>query len=164
MKVGDLVRLKGYITQYHFVVRKTGPQIEQLLGYRAGRLGQGWVLLFLTSLPKPDDFEFRGYSHMSGGVAEGHKDATKDKRTAEQKLKDAGIELEKLKRRIMDDVFSINGARRLVKILPTRLPFGLKDYPPGDGVPQWELTTKLPFKVGAVIPPGGRNWVDDVEV
>jgi hypothetical protein len=164
VKLGETVKAKGYVTQLHFVRAKTGPQLEAILGFRADRLGFGWALLFLMEMPKPDDFEFRGMSQMSGGVPEGHREDRKDRRTAEERLKDAGTDLARLKQRIIDEVFATRGIRRLCKVIPNRDAFGSRDYPPGADVPQWELVNKLRFKVVGLIPPGGRNWVSDALV
>jgi len=158
MKVGDTVRAAGYITQLHFLKKKTGSQLEQLIGYKAGRLGFGWAMLYLAKMPKPRDFRFRGYSQMSGGVAMGHLKNPLDRRTAEQKLEDDEIDVVALKKAIIKNTFRISGARRLVKVIPNKPPSGSRDYPPGQGIPQWELVNKLPFKVAAVILPEGKKW------
>lgn len=158
MDVGELVKMSGYITQLHFVNKRTGPQLEQLLGYKAGRLGFGWALLHLTKLPRPGEFQFRGYSQMSGGIPMGHIKNKGDRQTAEEMLREKVDDLVKLKERIIKSTFRVSGPKRLVKVVPNRKPSGSKDYPPGLGIPQWELTKKLPFKVAAVILPEGRKW------
>lgn len=159
MEVGDSLSIKGYITQLHFVAKKTGAQLESLLGFKAGRMGLGWAMLHLAKMPKPSDVQFRGYSRMSGGIAKGHLKNPLDKRTAEQKLEDDEYDVVKLKEAIIKTVFTISGTKRLVKIIPNRKPSGNKDYPPGAGIPQWELVKPLKFKVAAVILPDGAKWV-----
>lgn len=159
MNVGDTLNIKGYITQMHFVVKKSGPQLENLLGFKAGRLGFGWAMLHLTKLPKPSEFQFRGYSQMSGGIAKGHLKNPLDKRTAEQRLEDDNYDVVKLKEQIIKNVFAISGVKRLVKIIPNKKPSGNKDYPPGSGIPQWELVKPMKFKVAGVILPEGTKWV-----
>lgn len=160
MKVGETIKLKGYITQLHFVRGRKGLQLEKLLGFKAGRLNMGWAMLYLTKLPKPSDFQFRGYTQMSGGVSQGHLDNPLDRRTAEKRLEDDNYDVVKLKEWIIRDVFSVSGSKRLVKIVPN--PDGKrrtnKDYPPGKGIPQWELITRMPFKVAAVMLPGEVQW------
>ena len=159
MEVGDTIAAKGYITQLHFVAKKSGPQLENLLGYKAGRLGFGWAMLHLTKMPKPSDFQFRGYSQMSGGIARGHLKNPVDKRTAEQELEDGDYDVVRLKEMVIKKVFTTSGPKRLVKIIPNKKPSGSKDYPPGAGIPQWELVQMLKFKVAAVILPDGAKWV-----
>jgi len=159
MDVGDNISVKGYITQLHFVAKKTGPQLENLIGFKAGRLGLGWAMLHLTKMPKPGDFQFRGYSQMSGGISQGHLKNPIDKRTAEQRLKADEFDVVKLKEMIIKDTFAISGAKRLVKIIPNKKPAGNKDFPPGTGIPQWELVKPMKFKVAAVILPDGVKWV-----
>ena len=158
MKVGETIKAKGYITQLHFVAGKSGAQLEKLLGYKAGRLGFGWALLHLTKLPRPSDFRFRGYTQMSGGIPMGHLKNREDAKTAEQLLREQVDDIVKLKERIIRDTFRISGAKRLVKVIPNRKPSGSRDYPPGQGIPQWELVSAMPFRVAAVILPEGGKW------
>lgn len=158
MKVGEKDSFKGYVTQMHYVAGKSSSALESLLGYKAGRLAGGWALLALTRMPKPNEFEFRGYSYFSGGVVEGHLEDTKDRRTAEIRLKDGLYDVEKLKDAIIRNTFAVSGSKRLVKIVPREPPSGKKDYPPGSGVPQWELTKKLPFVVIGVMDPDQARW------
>jgi len=132
--------------------------LESLLGYKAGRLAGGWALLDLTRLPTPNDFEFRGYSYLSGGIIQGHKEENKDGKTAEVRLKDGNFDVLALKKSLIKNTFSVSGTKRLVKILPKDPPSGNKDYPPGLGIPQWELIKKMPFRVTAVMLPGGAKW------
>ena len=159
MDVGDTLKRKGYITQFHYLAKKTAPQLERLLGFKAGRLGLGWAMLYLTKMPTPADFQFRGYSQMSGGIEMGHLQNPVDRRTAEQKLEDDDLDVVKLKEMIIKTVFATSGSKRLVKVVPNRPPTGSKDYPPGAGIPQWELIKSLPFKVGMVILPEGQKWI-----
>ena len=158
MEVGETIRAKGFITRLHFLRKKKGSQLERLLGYKAGRLGFGWAMLYLNKLPKVSDFEFRGYSQMSGGISMGHLENPLDKRTAETKPKDCGYDVLALKRAIIKNTFAVSGVKRLVKVIPNKPPSGSKDDPPGSGIPQWELTKTMDFTFAAVIPPNGESW------
>lgn len=158
MDVGQKVNVKGYFTQFHFVAGKSASRLESLLGYKAGRLAGGWALLELTRLPAPGDFEFRGYSYFSGGIIQGHKEENKDGKTAEVRLKDGNYDVLALKTALIKNTFTISGSKRLVKIVPKDPPSGNRDYPPGAGIPQWELTRRMPFKVSAVMLPDGAKW------
>lgn len=162
MQVGEVVKYKGYITKYTFVRRRNAKQLETLIGYRAGSLGEGWALLFLNKLPGASDFEFRGYTHFLDGIPNNFSDLP-DRKTCENMLLEDGVDLAKLKERIVKDVFKLRGTDRLVKVVPNKA-MDKKAYKIGSGIPQWELTTKLPFKVAALIPPGGVNWVDASDV
>ncbi|MEM8698901.1 MAG: hypothetical protein AAGF44_06990, partial [Pseudomonadota bacterium] len=104
------------------------------------------------------DFQFRGYSQMSGGVSMGHLKNPVDKRTAEQVLKDKNFDVVRMKEAIIKTTFQVSGNRRLVKVIPNRKPSGSRDYPPVSGIPQWELVKPLPFKVAALILPDGMKW------
>lgn len=158
MELGETVQKKGYVTQLHYLKGRSATQLERLLGYKAGRLAGGWALLELLKMPKPEDFEFRGYSYFSGGIEEGHLDSKKSGNTAEVKLRDGSFDLNALKLALIKNSFAITGPRRLVKVCPKDPPSGIKDYPPGSGVPQWELVNKLSFRVTAVMLPEGRTW------
>jgi hypothetical protein len=76
----------------------------------------------------------------------------------EVRLKDGKFDVSKLKKALIANTFAVSGTRRLVKVLPKDPPSGEKDYPPGSGIPQWELIRKRPFKVMAVMLPEGAKW------
>lgn len=145
LRLGRIVHRRGYVTQLPFVRGKSGRELDRLIGYRAGRMADGWALLELIEMPGPDDFEFRGYSHLSGGIAAG------ESRTAEGRLRDGGYDVAKLKRDVIASKFRVTGPSRLVKVVPNRVAFGGDDYPPGAGIPQWELKRDLAFRVAALI-------------
>lgn len=154
MQAGDIFTLGGFFTKAMFLRSQSGAEIERRLGYRTGRLSDGWRLLFLTEMPGASDFEYRGYTQMSGGVPLGHLLNPPDKRNSEQRLKDDGFDLGKLKLATISGVFTLEGPARLAKVIPVRGEYGEADYPPGIGYPQWTLTKRLNFKVAAVLGPG----------
>ena len=154
LRLNSVDYFTGFFTRALFLRGRTSQELEDLLGYGGGRLGQGWWLLFMVELPGPQDFEFRGYSQMSGGVARGHLPAPPDPRTAEQTLRDRGHDDESLaafKRKFVAANFTLHGAARLAKVIP-KLPG--RDYPPGRGIPQWELVRARRFRVVAEVAPG----------
>lgn len=57
----------GYITCLRNVCGKTPAQMEDLLGFQKGAFGSGVVLWKLDRLPKPEEFELRGYTYLPGG-------------------------------------------------------------------------------------------------
>jgi len=65
--VGDFVREKGFITRLIGVINRPASYLEGALGFRAGRLKQGWMLLALKEAVAPEEFAFAGYSQSSGG-------------------------------------------------------------------------------------------------
>lgn len=150
--VGATIHGRGYVTKASVLRMKSPDRLEQELGYQPGRLSGGWHLLFLLSLPTADQFEYRGYTNMSGGVSMGQLANPPDPRNAEQRLAGDGFDLAALKARTLADTFRVQGADRLAKVVPTN-PGNL--YPPGLGQPQWEITALLPFKVAAFVGPGG---------
>ena len=147
LKLNQSMSLDGYVTQYNWLRGQASLEIERRIGYGSGRLADGWYLLFLKTLPGIDDFDLKGYSHLPDGIPTGgHEDA-------EASLKTAGFDIRKLKLFVIKKEFSVSGPKRLVKVLPVA---GGSAYPPGSGIPQWRLTKKLSFSVGAVVPPGGK--------
>lgn len=154
--VGQTILLTGYVTKAVYFRRQSAAEIERRIGYRAGRLTDGWWLCFALDIPSECDFEFRGYSQMSGGIPQGHLKSPPDKRTAEQRLIDDGFDLKRLKAKVIRDTFCVGGPERLAKVIPVKPGFGSEDYPAGTGIPQWEITTpnRIRFKVAAHIGPG----------
>lgn len=142
-------KLKGYVTKAKFIRGQSAGELEARLGFRKGRLNGGWRLYFLDEMPRPDDFEYRGYSQMSGGVERGHNPARSDGRTAEDRLRGSGADLMRLKERTVREVFAISGSERLAKVVPNDPATGENDYPPGTGIPQWQLTRELVFHLAA---------------
>lgn len=154
MKVGAEISLRGYVTKAHWLRSKSPGEVEALVGYREGRLRDGWTLLFLLQLPSAAEFEFRGHSYMSGGIIRGHLAGASSRPNAEQRLIADGIDIARLKAGIIQNVFRTSGSNRLAKVIPIADPHGQNDYPVGRGVEQWELVRALPFKVAARMGPG----------
>jgi hypothetical protein len=152
--VGGTVCKAGFFTNALYLRGQTSAEIERRIGYHPGRLAQGWYLLFLLQLPTPQQFEYRGYSYMSGGIVQGHLANPPDRRTAEQRLADDGFPLAQGKQGTIDRLFRLDGAQRLAKVTPVRGEFGRDDYPAASGIPQWTLTVPLPFRVAAHVAPG----------
>lgn len=152
LTVGMPVHRKGFVTRASILRGKPADRLEQELGYQPGRLADGWHLLFLLRKPTADEFEYRGYTQMSGGVAMGHLATPPDPRNAEQRLRDDGVDVAALKARTIATVFTLQGPDRLAKLVPVRPGH---EYPPGLGQPQWEMTVPLPFTVAAFVSKGG---------
>jgi hypothetical protein len=154
---GERQDLDGFFTTARYLRGVPPAQIELRLGYRAGRLRLGFWLMFLTRKPTAAEFEFRAYSHMSGGIEEGHKPENANNPTAEDRLRQGGYDLARLKERIIRETFQLAGPDRLAKVRPIAPAHGEKDvpdYPQGRGVPQWTLTVPLPWVAVAFVAPG----------
>jgi hypothetical protein len=122
--------------------------LENLLGYRPGRLSEGWYLLFLLDQISANDFELHGYTHFSGGRAKGSA------LTAKEALRTQGVDVERIKRRQATERFKTHGPDRIAKVVPVIEHSGIETYPPGHGIPQWRLTSAKRFRVKALIGPG----------
>ncbi len=153
LAVGQTVEMDGFFTQAKWLRGRAPSDVERRIGYRSGRLRDGWYLMFLMRKPSVLEFELRGMSYMSGGVEQGHLPDPPDPRTAERRLGDDGFNVSGIKKKLVDEIFRVNGPGRLCKVVPIADPFGDSDYPPGSGIPQWILTRELPFRVAAVVGP-----------
>jgi hypothetical protein len=161
---GEVQQLKGDFSKALYYRMKPASEVERLIGYRAGRLRDGWWLMFLTIKPNVDQFEYRGYSQMSGGIVEGHLPQNQGNPTAEARLVAGGFNLtgtsyqtDGLKQKTIREVFELAGPNRLAKVRPVAAAHGdpdIPDYPPGLGIPQWTLTTPLPWVAAAFVGPG----------
>ena len=159
MEIGETVKRMGYVTTYGEVKRKTGKQLEGMLGYKALSKGEGWALLYLTRKPDPNDLEFDSIAHLMAGIPASMSKGLPVKAELEKMLKDNGTALEKLKEQVIDTAFHLNGGDRICKVVPDKDP-DKKPYKLSLNLPQWELTSKLAFKVAGLIPVGGKNWGD----
>jgi hypothetical protein len=130
MRVGDLVRVSGYVTKDKFINGRTLMEIEDILGYRRGRFAMGVVVLRPNRLPLASEFVLAAYSM----VAEHHYSQP------------SGLNIDKLKQLAIAS-WAHSGPESLVKVWPN-IPHnpGLEpdmQYPPGRGAPQWKLIAKI---------------------
>lgn len=145
MDVGASIDISGFVTKEKFVRGRTLAELERLLGYGVGRLSKGLIAAKPLALPAADGFETRGYSQVAG-----------HRYSPPSGLDDAVI------RRLALQGWSMDGPDSLVKFLPNIRHSDAVDldeqYPPGEGIPQWRITRKLPGSVVAVITayPNGR--------
>jgi hypothetical protein len=163
-RVGEMQRLKGDFSKALYYRGQPAAEIERRIGYRSGRLREGWWLMFLTVMPTADQFEYRGMSQMSGGIEAGHLPQNRSGPTAEDRLRSGGFNLSGsaqqtigLKQKTIETVFRLIGAERLAKVRPVAQAHGdpdSPDYPPGSGIPQWTLTEPLVWVAAAFVAPG----------
>lgn len=181
-KTGDMVRAKGNVTLLSQVFGETASKIEKKLGFRTGRLHQGWALLFLIEAVEPADFVWEDTTKFSGGwkfdKGLGEYVRMSDFRRAGELRKTAltpGVRLsdEQIDRaadRLLADfqesqshlLGTRHGTHRICKVVPVITPWKGRrawyyEYPESrvKGVPQWELVKAKHMKCVAVIPPGG---------
>ncbi len=151
MKIHDEEKIKGCITKEICLSGRTLSEIERILGFHKGRLAKGMVVLALTRKPKANEFEFGGYTQ----VASHH---------FEENYGGVALDESKAKENIIKNVFKTHGPNRLVKVLPNiRHDLAMSDdhqYPPGLGVPQWNLTKEIEMKVVGIVNeyPDGRYY------
>jgi len=144
MILRQVIQIKGCITQERYIKGKSLPELERLLGFQKGRLEKGIVVAALLQLPTFHQYELLGYSQVA---------AHQFNRTVTK-----GLEVNKLKEMVVSEIFTLSGSKRLVKIMANQ-PHNDRlgndtQYPPGQGVPQWKLTTPLFAQVIAVVLPG----------
>lgn len=140
MNIGDRIEMKGFVTSEKFLLHQTLPEIERRLGFQEGRLAEGAIFLVAERIPQKGEFETRGYSQVAGHKHVPLEGYNKD--VLQTKAQEAMSE------------------DRLIKVVPrkTHNPNIHDDiqYPPGSGVPQWEVTSKIPFKVESIVEEGGK--------
>ena len=144
MNISEMIQIKGCITQEHYIKGRSLAELERILGFQTGRLDKGIVVAVLTQLPAAHQFELLGYSQVAQ-----HKhspDAVK------------GLDVKKLKEIVLKEAFTLFGYKRLVKVMANQSHNNQLDndaqYPPGQGVPQWKLTSPVDAKVVAIVLPG----------
>lgn len=145
-KLNNLVELGGFFTTQLWVQGKTLREIERLMGFDNGRLSQGaWFATVAFRLPKPEEFEFAGYSHVAGHRTTKVYGNLNSPQTQNEKDYYA-----KQKETIIRTKWSMQGSSRLIKVVPMigHSIFMGDDfqYPPGAGIPQWKLVKKLYWK------------------
>ncbi len=144
MHLHEIIPVSGCITQEYFIKGKTLTELERLLGFQKGRLANGAVVAALIQMPTAHQFNLLGYSQ----VAE-HKFGS---------AATAGLDTDKLKELVVKEVFTLAGIKRLVKIMANTPHNNTLDnniqYPPGSGVPQWKLTSRVSARVVGIVSHG----------
>lgn len=146
MFINKSIQVTGCITQEKYIKGKSLTEVERILGFHAGRLSDGMVVAALQQIPAKDQFQLLGYTQVA------------EHRFNSAALK--GLEVDKLKEFVRQNTFSLHGLNRLIKVLPNmrHQPFMKNDdqYPPGDGVPQWKLTSPVYAVVVALVTAGEK--------
>jgi hypothetical protein len=158
--------MTGFCTHAFLLRGKPLTELEDLLGYRRGRLAAGATILFLQALPTPDHFQLAGYTYFSDGAVQGHKrpPADRDPYRMESLLKAelgwSDVQLRAHKQKMIGTKLVISGHERLAKVIPVTPSAPGEEYPPGKGVFQVKIVRPLPFRVKANIAPG-QSWLGD---
>jgi hypothetical protein len=154
---GITLDMRGYFLQLHFIRGQSPAELERRIGFRTGRLAQGWFLFFMLRKPAPDEYEMHGYTHFSGGMVQGHLPHAVPPPVQEQRLmREQGWSAADVRRFKEGQIarFNISGPQRLAKVIPVIDHSDIETYPPGSGIPQWKAVKPLPFMVKAALGPG----------
>lgn len=155
MAVGDRIRSAGIFAQASRVRGAPVSQVARRPRCRRDRPGQGRMLSFRREKTLPQDFACMDRTHMSGGALEGHLIDPAGPRTAAERLRAGGHDLDRIERRPAREVSTLGGHRRLANAVPSRDPFGKGGRLQGVGVPQWPIRRAAPepFAAAAIIGP-----------
>jgi hypothetical protein len=151
--VGVIDQFKGNFTKALYLRSQGSTELERRLGYGAGRLANGWWLLFALARPAPGSFEFGGYTHFSGSRIGNPTLGSGRPHVEDDLLRNfggpAGMAAAKARHVA---ALELSGPNRLAKVIPVD---GGSDYPVGSGIYQCNVTTPIRCKVAAYVPPGG---------
>jgi hypothetical protein len=168
LTVGNVQAFTGDISTLNAIGGPRPPaDIEAMLGYRAGRLSQGYYILLLVEELRPEDFVFAGTTLRSGGRAglpQKTKDAdklrqhvTSDRIREERKHVAEGIKqsaelLEYIRQQEHAlKTATYRGPNRLAKVLPVERISGdfspEVEFPMGGGGKQWTIETPKSFLI-----------------
>lgn len=163
---GTLHQTTGFCTHAFLLRGKSLNDLEDLLGYRRGRLAGGATVLFLEKLPTPDDIQLAGYTYFSDGAVQGHKlsPVDRDPYRMESLLRSelgwSDAQLRAHKQKMIGTKIVIAGHERLAKLAPATGHSPGEEYPPGKGIFQVKVVRLLPFRVKDTIAPG-HKWLGD---
>lgn len=142
--IGSVMGVSGFVTNEKFLRGHNLRELEKRLGYHKGRLNEGAIFVLLTRYPALHEFELRGYSQVAGHRY--HKEYGQMK-----------LDPTKLKQTVIK--YWQEKSTQLVKIYPNiRHNVALSSdiqYPPGSGIPQWEIIKKNSRKGSLYIQSGG---------
>jgi hypothetical protein len=168
LKLGSTILAKGCLTRLIDVVNREPALLEDLVGFYRFRLRQGFYFLLLRQALLPRDFEFFGYTYMSGGKL-GLPSNNPTIESARPKVHDALMaSLQSDGPKVAADVIEqfvrtiqLKGQERYVKIVPfigqDRSMGSADQYPSSKlGIKQLNLKEKKEFLVAAEV--HGSIW------
>jgi hypothetical protein len=166
LSLNSIHQMTGFCTHAFLLRGKSLSDLEDLLGYRRGRLASGATILFLEKLPTPDDLQLAGYTYFSDGALQGHKldAADREPYRMESLLKSEhgwnDAQIRAYKQKMIGTKIVISGHERLAKLIPTTGHTPGEEYPPGKGIFQLKIVRALTFRVKASIATG-QKWLGD---
>jgi hypothetical protein len=116
--MGGLTRVEGPVARLRDIVNRTPKQFEQLFGYQAGQLSQGYQLLVLKERLAPRDLDLS--PHIRNPLmasAEPRPLVTRPHRNGAYIIDFNAYALDRLARGLLAGV-ALHGPDRLVKIVP----------------------------------------------
>lgn len=157
--LGALEGYSGNVTTLIWIGPRSAADIEERLGYGAGRLAKGYWIILLKQRLTSGDFEFDGTTLNSGGRL-GLPGATRAADDARRRIH-ANMLTEygaagytKLQENALRSV-EYSGTNRIAKVLPvTRHDATMSpalQYPMGGGGLQWWLKNKVDFLVACFV-------------
>ncbi|MBB4285002.1 hypothetical protein [Roseospira goensis] len=172
LRVGAVVGMRGNITTLVGIRPGFERDMEKDLGFHEGRLSQGYFILLLRQFLGLDDFKLAGYTYFSGGRLGPPADSADADRLREhlydKVLQAHGLDGVRAFKDLALKGMAVTGRKRIAKIVPvTRHDDGLtpaEQYPPGRGVPQFELVRERKFLVAVEVTPAGRARTPAFEV
>jgi hypothetical protein len=165
MALGTSVAAKGCLTRLIDMVNRHPSELEDLVGFHRGRLTQGFHVLLLRQHLLPDDFEFFGYTYMSGGRIglPSNIPAVENARPKVQDalLKEIGSKDLKERKASFASSIRLQGRDRFVKIIPyiehSKSMNAADQYPASKlGITQLNLLVPKFFLAAADVK--GSNW------
>ena len=153
--VGDVLKqVKGNFTILKFIKDLSAPALERTLGFDAGRLSSGFILVALAEneILRPEEIELKASTRWSGGMV--GLEGLVPKRDMETVLSDRGQNPLLLREKVCD-FLSRRGPNTPAKIIPNLSHTDGMNYPdaealgPGirSGVPQFNLRVYKRFVV-----------------
>jgi hypothetical protein len=158
--LGQHVTLSGNVTTLQWIKPGAEAETEAALGFHRGRLAQGYWILLLRHLPRPDQFRFDGTTLNSGGrlgmpattsAADLQRPSVHDQVMAQR----GASGYADLQTRTLRDI-RVTGEQRIAKVLPGTRHAAMMapsdQYPAGGGGLQWSiLPPGLPFLAAAEV-------------
>ena len=166
LTIGQVIQSQGCVTRLLDVIGREPNELEDIIGYHRGRLAQGYYIAVLKDRLLPGEFEFAGYTHLSGGKI-GAPDPQKrpDTRPGVHQTLAGQVGAGGIAKLQQQTVASIptTGVERLAKVLPKIMHSAAMEtdpnlpvqYPVGSGIKQYILTVKKNFLIAAEVAPGG---------
>jgi hypothetical protein len=158
--LGQQVILSGNVTTLQWIKPGHEAETEAGLGFQRGRLAQGYWIVVLKQLPRPDQFTFDGTTLNSGGrlglpVRIEAADKLRPKVHDQILARHGTAGYADLQARVLRDV-RVQGEQRIAKVLPgTRHDAAMApsvQYPAGGGGLQWSITPPgMPFLAAAEV-------------